>query len=89
MPKFAGDRKRIDIEIQPPGDFVAGLMKLAVMDATQWHGEFIADFSPHCARLCKAQMMGIGGCAPTNQARLCCNKSQVGRIPAAKLPRQE
>jgi hypothetical protein len=50
------------------------LMKLAVMGTAQWHGKFITDFSPHCTVLCEAQMMGIGWCASTDQAWLCCDK---------------
>jgi hypothetical protein len=29
LPKVFGDRKRVDLEVFPPGDFVAGLMQLS------------------------------------------------------------
>jgi len=36
--------KYIDVERLPPGNFVAGLMKLSMMPTAEWNGEFIADF---------------------------------------------
>ena len=38
--------------------------------AAQRHGELIAHFSPKCAVLREPQMMGIGGPAAADQARL-------------------
>jgi hypothetical protein len=44
VPKTIGDLERIDLKILPPCHFIASLMQLSMMAATERHGEFIADF---------------------------------------------
>jgi hypothetical protein len=44
VPKPPGDFERIDVEVVPPRNLVACLVKLAVMAAAERNGELIADF---------------------------------------------
>ena len=48
----------------------------------EWHGEFVADFDPKGSRLRKAQVMGIGRMASTDETRLGDDKVQMRFIPA-------
>jgi hypothetical protein len=43
----------------PPGGFVAAVVKVAVMWATQGHGEFVADLAAKGARLREAEVMCV------------------------------
>ena len=43
-PERFGNFERVDIEVLPPGDFIAGLMQLPMMAAAERHRKFIADF---------------------------------------------
>ena len=51
----------IDTDLAPPGGFIATAMHFAVVTPAQWNGELITDLPSECRRLCKAQMMRIGG----------------------------
>ena len=70
QPQRAGGDGRIDTSLLPPRGFIATAMDLAVVAPAQRHGELIAHFSPERAVLREPQMMGIGGSAAANQARL-------------------
>ena len=70
QPQRAGGDGRIDTGLLPPSGFIATAMDLAVVAPAQRHGELIAHFSPERAVLREPQMMGIGGPAAANQARL-------------------
>ena len=54
----------------PPGDFIAGLMELAVMAPAERYGEFVADFDSECARLLEAKMVRVARVATANEAPL-------------------
>ena len=69
-PKFSRDVDGIDAHVVPPGGFVAAMVKLAMMDAAERHGEFVTDFAPHGARLGEADMVRIGGRGAAEQAWL-------------------
>ena len=43
FPKLLGDLKRVDIQVMPPGYFVAGLVQLTIMAAAERNCELIAD----------------------------------------------
>jgi len=49
----------INADVSPPRDLVAAAVDLAVVAATQWDSEFIADLAPQRAALGKAQVMGV------------------------------
>ena len=66
-------------ELLPPGRFITGAMYLAVVPATERHGELIAHLTAKRPRLCKAQMMGIGGSPTANQTRLLGNRFDMVR----------
>ena len=70
FPKPLGDLKRVDIQVMPPGYFIAGLVQLTMMVAAEGYGELIADFQAQGPGLGKAQMMRIGLLAPADQAWL-------------------
>jgi len=59
FPELSGDAQRIDFKVVPPGDFVADLVQLPVMAATERHRELIAHFAPKRPGLGEAQMMGV------------------------------
>jgi hypothetical protein len=42
VPKSLGDLEWFDIELLRPGEFVAGLMRLAVMTTVDGNGELVA-----------------------------------------------
>jgi hypothetical protein len=59
-PKCAGSRKRIYSGLPPPQSFIAAVMDLTVMRATERHREFIAHFATERPRLREPQMVWIG-----------------------------
>ena len=70
LPKPLGDLQRVDVEVLPPGHFIAGLMQLPVMTATKGDGELVADFETQRSELGKPQVMRIGRLPAADQARL-------------------
>jgi hypothetical protein len=44
IPKPFGDFQCVDVEVVPPCNLVAGLVKLSVMATAQRDGELVADF---------------------------------------------
>ena len=75
--------QRVDFYFLPPGDFIAALMKLAMVTTAERNGEFIADFEPQCARLRKTYMMRVTGVASADQAGLGGDKAQMRFIATA------
>jgi hypothetical protein len=65
----------------PPGDFIATMMNFAVVSATQWDGELIADLAPECPALGKSEVVGIRGSTTANQTRVLGDRFDV--IPVA------
>ena len=45
LPQLERDGERIDIDPVPPRDLVTVAVQLAVMQATNRNGEFVADFA--------------------------------------------
>jgi len=70
LPQLLRNTEGTDVEMAPPGNFIAGLMQLPVMTAAEWNGEFIAHFKPEGSRLCKPQMMRVSRLTPANKAGL-------------------
>ena len=70
QPQRAGGDGRIDTGLLPPSGFITRAMDLTVVAPAQRYGELIAHFSPERAVLREAQVMGIGGSAPADQAGL-------------------
>ena len=64
LPKRICDLERIDSPSLPPHLFVASLVQLPMMTATERHSELITDLETDRARLRKTQMVWIGW-APT------------------------
>ena len=60
----------IDTGLVPPRRFIATAMNLAMVSTTERDRELIADLAAERRYLGKAQMMGIGGAAAADQARL-------------------
>ncbi len=84
-PECAGRDRRIDSYVPPPRDFIAAVMDLAMVSATQWNGELIADFTAESATLCKSEVVGICGAATTNETRVLSDSFDV--IPIANPAR--
>ena len=61
-------------------------MDLAMMSPAEWDNELVTDLAPKRRCLRKAEMMGIGGTATANQARLLGNGFDV--LPVANTPRR-
>jgi hypothetical protein len=70
VPERVGYFEGVDFAGFPPGYFVAGLMKLAVVTAAKRHGELIADLEAERPWLGKAKVMRVGGLAAANKAGL-------------------
>ena len=61
---------RIDASLVPPHGFIAAAMHLAMMSPAQGYRKLVADLAAKGRRLGKAQLVGIGGMASTDQTRL-------------------
>jgi hypothetical protein len=70
LPELSGDFQSIDFLTFPPGDFVAGLVQLAMMTAAERYGELVADLHADGARLCKTQVMRIARLPTADEAGL-------------------
>ena len=66
--------------IAPPGDFIAGLVQLAVMPAAERDGELVADLEAQGSGLGKPQVMRIGRLPAADEAGLCGDKPQMGLV---------
>ncbi len=60
-----------------------------MMAAAQRYDEFVADLAPECAVLREPQMMGIGGPAAANQARLFGHELEVVLVTKAARLRMD
>ena len=87
LPKLLGNWQGIDLQIFPPGQFIAGLMKLPMMTAAERHGEFVADFETQCSGLGKPQVMRIGRLLAANEPDIEATnfRSALPRAPNRKL----
>src|ERR1035441_5591845 len=83
FPKPLGDLNRVDIQVVPPGHFVASLVQLTMMAAAERNGELIADFQAQGSGLRKAQVMRIGRLTPTDKTGLRRNKPQMAFVTKA------
>jgi hypothetical protein len=70
QPELPGRERRIDAYLVPPYGLVTATMQFAMMTAAKRNGELVADLAPERRALCKAQVMGIGGTAATDEAGL-------------------
>jgi hypothetical protein len=61
----------------PPGEFVSGVVELAVMLSTQRHHELVTGFQAEPSGLCKAEVMRVGGSLRAGEARLQRDKTEV------------
>jgi len=77
FPKVSRDFQGIHSVIVPPRAFIAGLVQLPVMPAAKRHCELIAHLEANRSRLCKPQVMGIGGLPATDETGLRGNEFQV------------
>ena len=69
-PQLKRDGRRIDGDPGPPRRLIAIAMQLAMMEAANRNGVFVADFPPECAGLSEAKMMRFGRRPAANDARL-------------------
>ena len=84
LPESLGDFERLDVELLPPGGFVAGLVQLPVMAAAEGHGELIAHLQPDGSGLGEAQVMRVRRLPATDEAGLRSDKLQM-RLVAQPL----
>ena len=84
LPQPSGDLQGIDVEVVPPGCFIADLVQLAVMTAAEGNGELIADFQTDGTGLGIAQVVRIGWLPAADQAWLGGDELQV-RLVAQPL----
>jgi hypothetical protein len=83
VPQTLGHSKRGNLNVGPPGYFIAVVMQLPMMITAQRHGEFVAHLAAERSRLCKFQMMRVARCALTNKARLLSDKSEMRLVSIA------
>ena len=76
-PELGRDRERIYLGLLPPRSFIAGRMILAMVDGTEGDGKLIAYLECKPSLLRVTHMMGVGGGAAADQARLTRYKAQV------------
>ena len=70
LPETSGDRQRFDLEVSPPGHFIAGLVQLPMMTAAERDGELVADFKADGSGLGKAQVMRVARVPAANKTGL-------------------
>ena len=70
QPKHASRRARIDTGLLPPRGFVAAAVDFTMVPSAKRNGELIADLTAKGRRLCKTEMMRIGGTPAANHAWL-------------------
>src|SRR5205814_1434633 len=87
LPESTRDGDRVDAGVLPPGRLVADVVHQPVMDAAERHCELVADLAPERARLHVAQMMGVGGPAAADEARLLGDVTQVLTVAKASRHR--
>jgi len=63
--------------VLPPSEFVAAPVELAMVRATQRHGEFVAHLAPERALLSKPKMVCIRRSATAGQAELGAHEFEV------------
>src|SRR5262249_26545347 len=68
LPEFSGDGERVDTSRFPPQRLVAGAVELAVVQAAERNGEFVADLAPEGELLGEADVVRLGRLAPANEA---------------------
>ena len=81
-PQLLGHCSRIDLDGSPPRRFVPTVVQLAVMETAQRNRKLIADLPTESAGLSKAEMMGIAGLSPANNAGLRRHKRQMILVTA-------
>ena len=84
QPQRAGNRRRINAELFPPGGFIAVAMHLAMMAATERNGELVTDLAAQRAALGEAQMVSVTGVRPQTRqgcwaTYLTCSRSRTRR----------
>src|SRR5258706_2926889 len=77
FPKRPSDLDRVDPRALPPGSFVPGPMRGAVVRSTERYREFIARLAAERTRLDELQVVRIGGLAAAQQARLLGYEPQI------------
>src|SRR6478672_9656087 len=83
FPKLPSDLDRVDAGALPPGSFVPGPMRGAVMCSTERYREFIARLAAERAGLDELQVMGIGRFAAAQEARLLGHEAEVLLVAVA------
>ena len=71
----------INSEFYPPSRFIPTSMHLAMMPTAERDRELIADLTAESRRLCKTEMMRIGGTAAANQAWLLGDNPKQSILP--------
>ena len=77
FPELPCDRQRIEVESIPPGHLISRLVQLPVMTTAKRDRKLVAHLDAERARLGEAEMVGIAGVAPADDAGLGCNKTKV------------
>src|SRR5438105_257760 len=77
-PQLLRDGQWRDLQVAPPGPFVALPVQLVVMGAAQRHRELVAHLAAQGSRLGKFQMVSVARGLPANEAGLLPDKQQVG-----------
>ena len=70
FPKPLGNLQRINMQVRPPGHFVASLMQLPMMTAAERDSELVTDLKADGSRLCKPQVMRVAGLTTTYETGL-------------------
>jgi hypothetical protein len=80
LSNLLSDRERLDTQIMPPGNFIAGMMKLPVTLAAQRHGKFITHLHTECSRLSEAQMVRVRRLAATYETGMRADEAQMSLV---------
>src|SRR6516162_2271782 len=75
--------ERIDSLFPPPGTLVAAPVELTVVQPANRDGEPITDFPTHRSLLREFEVVGVGGGAAADEARLVRNKLELFTVALA------
>src|SRR5262249_59009719 len=81
LPELSGDLDRIDPSRFPPQRLVARAVELAVVQAAERNGEFVADLPAEGEPLGKPHMVRLRGPGPAKEARAWSGVLEVRPIP--------
>lgn len=84
IPKLLRDRKGRNLQVGPPGPFVAVSVQRLMMGSAKRDGELVADFASQCSWLGELKVMRVGGGLLADETPLAADEGQVILAPSSR-----